>query len=976
MLVAACVLLQAASTAGPAERRAALVLGPQDYLTRGVPIAQRLASSDLFDEVYLLDQISRERLVAPWELYKASGARGSSGVLPAFAPNPGLADGVRIVRCDRRLACFEEVLQSRRWQLVVDLAFVQAPSADQAAEPLSMELAPHIGHYVLVSSAAVYGRCPGSGALGALAEGDVLGLRCAEETAVSSGEATGAYWRAVEAPLWADAAAPAPALAFTVLRVPDVLGETEGKGANGEAAYTKPVLQSFLHALAKPQDSRVARSGATRATLPGRTILPGDAQGEFSVAHDSDVAAAVASVATLLHGPDAASVVGEAFNIASDAPTTLEALMLEMKNLAGLKVSIKWTQRDSPFPTVPISFPLDTAKAVATLGIAPSSMSTWLPPMTDWLASADFSKFPPQEDELPVQVEKILVAFISDCESGKDLAPLAEFEEGYKDAARMLWTRFMYIAAPVGMIQTQWRNCLHAYERSLRAVVDRGPAASGGWLGGATAPEPESTGSPGALAPAGGNLTTLVSDAAEGWESQVFRVMLLSTDAADEDALNIASSTLLALSRTPTSWFWPPAVWGKASEMLITVGRLGDAAEVLHRALKFHSRPSVTQSWEMRLHDIASAQASMAAHAANPPSLPEGSEDSTVHTAAGVDVQPMLRLESPSMAEFAEKCAIPEIPVILLGEVQHWEAKDWRAEGNLRSTCPHAEATMVYAQPQVLLVLLLLILLSLCCCRSVVVLLLMFCRCQAALEFAGLAQSKRMHISEYLDDYIVDETLLSQGVRGASERMDTVDLPSENRTGLSNRSPYLWDLSLHDECPQVLPDIRVPKYFADDLLTLGVPIIGGDSMIVWPTMMLGGAGTGSACHQDRKATPFWLAMLVGKKRVVMYSHEDAHLLYPFGMQDQGSFTTFRFDPFEPDYERYPNAKAATRYEATVEPGEILWIPPLWVHCLVNVPEEEELAVERRGQVRLDSAACHRLLPAFGCRLSLSWLGHF
>ena len=719
MLAAVCVLLQAASAAG--ERTAALVLGPQDYLTRGAPIAQRLASSGLFDEVYLLDQISRERLVAPWELYKSSGARGSSGVLPAFAPNPKLADDVRIVRCDRRLACFEEVLRSRRWQLVVDLAFVQAPSADQAAAPLSMELAPHIGHYVLVSSAAVYGRCPGSGAQGALAEGDVLGLGCAEETAVSSGDATGTYWRAVEAPLWADTAA----LAFTVLRVPDVLGETEGKGANGEAAYVKPVLQPFLHALAKPQDSRMARSGATRATLPGRTILPGDAQGEFSVAHDSDVADAVTSVAKLLHGPDAASVVGEAFNIASDAPTTLEALMLEMKNLAGLKVSIKWTQRDSPFPTVPISFPLDTAKAVATLGIAPSSMSTWLPPMTDWLAGADFSKFPPQEDELPVQVEKILVAFISDCESGKDLAPLAEFEEGYEDAARMLWTRFMYIAAPVGMIQTQWRNCLHAYERSLRAVVDRGPAASGGWLGGATAPESESAGSPGALAPAGGNLTTLVSDAAEGWESQVFRVMLLSTDAADEDALNIASSTLLALSRTPTSWFWPPAVWGKACEMLITVGRLGDAAEVLHRALQFHSRPSVVQSWEMRLHDIATAQASMAAHAANPPSLPEGSEDSTVHTAAGVDVQPMLRLESPSMAEFAEKCAIPEIPVILLGEVQHWEAKDWRAEGNLRSTCPHAAATMVYAQPQVLF----LVFCCSSCCHSVVVALLLSLCC-------------------------------------------------------------------------------------------------------------------------------------------------------------------------------------------------------------------------------------------------------
>jgi hypothetical protein len=56
------------------------------------------------------------------------------------------------------------------------------------------------------------------------------------------------------------------------------------------------------------------------------------------------------------------------------------------------------------------------------------------------------------------------------------------------------------------------------------------------------------------------------------------------------------------------------------------------------------------------------------------------------------------------------------------------------------------------------------------------------------------------------------------------------------------------------------------------------------------------------------------------------------------MQDQGSFTTFRFDPFDPDYEQFPKARAATMYATTVEPGEILWIPPLWVHCIVNEPE--------------------------------------
>ena len=69
-------------------------------------------------------------------------------------------------------------------------------------------------------------------------------------------------------------------------------------------------------------------------------------------------------------------------------------------------------------------------------------------------------------------------------------------------------------------------------------------------------------------------------------------------------------------------------------------------------------------------------------------------------------------------------------------------------------------------------------------------------------------------------------------------------------------------------------------------------------------MMLGGAGTGSACHQDRKGTPFWLAMLHGRKKVVMYSRADAQLLYPFGTLDQGAFSSFRFDPFDPDYKEF------------------------------------------------------------------------
>lgn len=40
------------------------------------------------------------------------------------------------------------------------------------------------------------------------------------------------------------------------------------------------------------------------------------------------------------------------------------------------------------------------------------------------------------------------------------------------------------------------------------------------------------------------------------------------------------------------------------------------------------------------------------------------------------------------------------------------------------------------------------------------------------------------------------------------------------------------------------------------------------------------------------------------------------------MLDQQAFSSFRFDPFDPDWERFPNARAATAYETTVGAGAI------------------------------------------------------
>lgn len=178
----------------------------------------------------------------------------------------------------------------------------------------------------------------------------------------------------------------------------------------------------------------------------------------------------------------------------------------------------------------------------------------------------------------------------------------------------------------------------------------------------------------------------------------LLRIFLLSGDAADADALLVAAKSLLFLSRTPTSWHWPPAVWGKACELLISAGELEPAAEVLNRALKFWSRRSIVESWELRLEDIATSLAALNAN--SQPQLP--GSDSAEASSAGQNstsgARPIPVLHSPSMADFVEFHAIPQMAVVITGEVDHWPSRSWRAEGRFASTCPNAAATMTYFQ--------------------------------------------------------------------------------------------------------------------------------------------------------------------------------------------------------------------------------------------------------------------------------------
>lgn len=68
-----------------------------------------------------------------------------------------------------------------------------------------------------------------------------------------------------------------------------------------------------------------------------------------------------------------------------------------------------------------------------------------------------------------------------------------------------------------------------------------------------------------------------------------------------------------------------------------------------------------------------------------------------------------------------------------------------------------------------------------------------------------------------------------------------------------------------------------------------------------------------------------LVQVVGNKRVVLFPPSDAPCLYLEG--DKSKVT----DIDSPDLEEFPKFANVQRYEATLQPGEVLFLPALWFH---------------------------------------------
>ena len=79
-------------------------------------------------------------------------------------------------------------------------------------------------------------------------------------------------------------------------------------------------------------------------------------------------------------------------------------------------------------------------------------------------------------------------------------------------------------------------------------------------------------------------------------------------------------------------------------------------------------------------------------------------------------------------------------------------------------------------------------------------------------------------------------------------------------------------------------------------------------------------GARQSNHQDDFGSSKWHAQIYGKKRWILHPPEESHKLYN-GI----------VDPFEPDYERYPDYKGVKRVEFVLEEGDLLFFSAGWWH---------------------------------------------
>lgn len=122
-------------------------------------------------------------------------------------------------------------------------------------------------------------------------------------------------------------------------------------------------------------------------------------------------------------------------------------------------------------------------------------------------------------------------------------------------------------------------------------------------------------------------------------------------------------------------------------------------------------------------------------------------------------------------------------------------------------------------------------------------------------------------------------------------------------------------------------------------------------------MFMGGEGTKTPMHNEFPTTVY--IQVSGKKRWVLYKTSDR--LFIHAKATRRTYFTSDFNPDDPDYHKFPMAKYAQKYEVVLNPGDVLLVPPLMWHYVVN--ETDSIGIAFKFANILESLKSSKLLTS-------------
>jgi hypothetical protein len=211
-----------------------------------------------------------------------------------------------------------------------------------------------------------------------------------------------------------------------------------------------------------------------------------------------------------------------------------------------------------------------------------------------------------------------------------------------------------------------------------------------------------------------------------------------------------------------------------------------------------------------------------------------------------------------------------------------------------------------------------------------------------------------------------DDLMTKHRLREDSEPERLLSL--EQFIGLMERFDdiYLHDFALKEDCSSLFwfktpydpPEqqfFRIPWVIGAYDLLQRLPL--SSFADTWPSLFIGRKGTNSKLHIDAGATGFWMYLISGQKRWVIYDRAERPFLYEQIQRNSfiaeilalNSTSNERnqssiHDYFDATYPLVKRANAELRaYEIVQEPGQLLYIPPETPHAVENLDDIVGLA---------------------------------